>query len=509
MSEIELLYVENIIARKRGAIHQELTFCLRVRNLSHTKQVEVRWAGEDGIWETLPATYVASSGNNDEIWLAHAMRQASPTASLPGNIEFVCSLRAAGGEYWAKPEHDNYRCEADSGLRLGSGLTLLHVGYQPQLEEDQKQLTIDVAVNTLLNPQEVFVEWTDDGWRTRQRARCAPARDHWDKARQSNARNPNQYGVQLWTARLRVRDAYRIDYAIGCVTPAGTRWDNNRGNNYTARHAALRVLTLNLHCYQEENQDAKFSQIARAIADLGIDIVCFQEVAENWNAGQGDWSSNAARIINERLPHAYHLFTDWAHLGFDRYREGVAILSRFPLRYQEGRYVSTSHDDHNIHARKAVLAQVDIPHFGPVNVFSTHLSWWQDGFSQQFDTLVAWADSCHAAGVAATIICGDFNIKAGSEGYTHVIRASDYEDQYLKQSDRRTFDRVYRKRGPGAAPSLGELAAALADDHRIDYIWAKRGSRIKPVAARRLFLDTDYGRVSDHEGYLITFEATP
>ena len=49
----------------------------------------------------------------------------------------------------------------------------------------------------------------------------------------------------------------------------------------------LRVLILNLHCYQEDNQDHKLSQIARAINDCDVDVVCLQEVAELWNNGHG------------------------------------------------------------------------------------------------------------------------------------------------------------------------------------------------------------------------------
>ncbi len=500
MNELQLLYVENTLARKRGAIQQTLTFGLYARNIAYDKQVEVRWAGEDGVWETLPAAYVAPSGQGGEIWVARISRQASPTVSLPGNIEFVCVLRAGGVEVWTKPERGNFRSEADSGLQLGPAEPILHVGYAPRLEEDQRTLVIDVAVSSGLQPQDVFVDWSDDGWRTKRSTPCSLARDHWDKTQQSNARNPNQYGVQLWTARLRLRDAYRIEYAVGCATRAGERWDNNRGLNYTARHAELKVLTLNLHCYQEENQDHKLSQIARAINDLGIDVICLQEVAEDWNGGQGDWRSNTARIIAERLNQPYHLFVDWTHLGFERYRESVAILSRYPFRHQEGRYVSASQDVYSIHARKAVLVQVDAPYFGPLNVFSTHLSWWQDGFRQQFDTLAAWAQACAAAAAADTIICGDFNATAGAEGYAHIVQTTDYEDQYLKCADRKSFDRVFRRRGPGWADTLRH-------DGRIDYIWVRRDSRLKPVAARRLFTETDYGRVSDHEGYLVTFEA--
>ena len=59
--------------------------------------------------------------------------------------------------------------------------------------------TVTVAVATHLDPQQVFVEWSSDGWKTVNRTPCFLARDHWEKNEQSNARNPNQYGVQIWT----------------------------------------------------------------------------------------------------------------------------------------------------------------------------------------------------------------------------------------------------------------------------------------------------------------------
>lgn len=504
VNEIELLYVENVISRKRGVVQQAIFFCLRVRNLAYAKQVEVHWAGEDGAWETLPAMYWGPGGEGSELWLARTWRQATAGASLPGNIEFVAVHRSNGGEYWCKgPQGGHFRCQADAGVRLPESVEIQHIGYAPLLQNDQKTLTVDVAVAQSTGAEEVFVEWSDDGWRTKQRTPCQYARDHWDRTQQSNARNPNQYGVQIWSARLRVRDAYRIEYAAGCRTRSGERWDNNRGRNYAARHADFKVLTLNLHCYQEDNQDYKLSQIARAINEEDIDLICFQEVAENWNGGAGDWNSNAARIICERLDRRYHLFTDWAHLGFDRYREGVAILSKYPLAQQEGRYVSAAQDPYSIHARKAVTAQVDAPYIGRVNVFSTHLSWWKDGFRSQFDTLAEWARSRHTGDVMATLICGDFNIKAGSEGYAHIVEHWDYEDQFLKVTNRRLFDRVFRKR----AERGSDWTARLAEDGRIDYVWVKAGSRLRAVAARRLFLEQDYGRVSDHEGFLVTFEA--
>ena len=222
MNEIQLLYVENTISRKRGVAQQALTFCFYVRNLAYDKQVEVRWTGEDGGWQTLSAAWWSPSGEDGEIWLARTWRQSSPTASLPGNVEFVASYRSGGAEYWCKPTpgtpHANFRghftCQADAGLRLGESLDLLHIGHQPRLQLDQKTLTVDVAIGPAVEPQEVFVEWSVDGWRTKQRTPCFYARDHWDKAQQSVARNPNQYGVQIWTAR-----AYAFATPIVSNTP--------------------------------------------------------------------------------------------------------------------------------------------------------------------------------------------------------------------------------------------------------------------------------------------------
>jgi maltose 6'-phosphate phosphatase len=552
MNELQLLYVENTISRRRGVLQQALTFCFYVRNLAYAKEVDVHWAGEDGSWQVLPAAYWTPSGDLGELWLARTWRQASPAAALPGNIEFVAAYRAGPPhqrtEYWCKPAgslanaRGHFTCQADAGLRLGEGIDLHHVNHHPRLQAGQKTLTVDVAVHTNRlpgsasptspagestapaltappAPTEVFVEWSDDGWRTRHRIPCHATPDHWDKTAQSAARNPNHYGAELWTARLRIGDAYRIEYAVGCRTPAGERWDNNRGRNYLARRADLKVLTLNLHTYQEERQDFKFSQIARAINELDIDLVCLQEVGENWNHGGGDWNSNAAKIICERLDRKYHLYTDWSHLGFDRYREGLAILSRFPFRYTESRYLSDSRDVYSIHTRKALLGQVDVPYLGLINIFSAHLSWWEDGFRTQFDTLAAWANASHTPAVAATLLCGDFNIKGGSAGYAHIVQTGEYEDQFLKHTNPHLFGRVFTHLAPAAAghhaspstppprpPLSASLAAKLAADGRIDYIWAKHGSRLHPTAARRLFEPHDYGRVSDHEAFLLTFE---
>lgn len=498
MPKIQLLAVTNSITRKHSKVQQELCFFMAVTDADYHKQIEVVWAGENGIWQHSPASYHSKAGQQ-EYWQLRLSLALTPTNNLAGNIKFSLRYRSHDQEYWDNNGGHNYRSEADSGVQLAQGINLLNIDFQPQLRTCQKYLPVTVAVAHNLAVEQVTIHWSTDNWRSSKQTRCGFRNLFWDKEARSNARNPNQYGVQIWRGWLRVGDAFGVQYSIAATTVNQVIWDNNHGHNYSVSHAPLKTMILNLHCYQEEQQDYKLAQIAKAITELEVDIVCLQEVAENWNDGQGDWESNAANIINQRLPQAYHLYTDWSHLGFDRYREGVAILSRYPILAEEARYVSTSNDPYYMHARKVICAQIDVPMIGMVNVFSAHLSWWEDGFQQQFDQLHAWADSKQQAPIKATLLCGDFNVTAGSQGYYYAVNTYAYNDQYLVAANPNVPEQNLRITDP-------YWQRHLASDYRIDYIFLHKDSQLRAKTARVLFTEHDYGTVSDHCGYLMVFE---
>lgn len=62
MANIQLLYVANVISRKKKATQQKLAFLVQVENLGFNKQVEILWAGEDGVWQTLAARFHSNRG---------------------------------------------------------------------------------------------------------------------------------------------------------------------------------------------------------------------------------------------------------------------------------------------------------------------------------------------------------------------------------------------------------------------------------------------------------------
>ena len=499
MNKIKLLYAKNIISRKGGGVRQELSFLALVENLAFAKSIDVLWAGEDSVWRVLPAAYHRAIDEQKEYWFARTTVALADNELLPGNVLCAVRYRAAGAEYWDNNHGENYSIQADSGIRLTDGYPLLNVESESCLSDGQSLLPIVVAVESALQARKMTVHWTSDDWQSKQQTACHFRRGYWNSELLSNARNPNHYGCQVWQAVLKAGEAFQIQYRISCETRQQALLDDNFGQNYTIQRRPLTVMVLNLHCRQEDDQDFKLSQIARAIDDLHVDLVCLQEVAELWNDGKGDWQTNTARIINEHLESPYHLVTDWSHLGFERYREGVAVLSRYPIEKQQARYVSASEDPYSIHSRKVVMAQVKVPYFGRINVFSSHLSWWEDGFAEQFDNLRRWAADEHRDEVVASLLGGDFNIKAGAKGYQRVVDSNEYEDQYLAATSPQIFRRIF------AAREL-RWKRYLDEDQRIDYVFLRKGSALRVTSGRVVFTEEDYGSVSDHVGYVMTFE---
>ncbi|HOE41373.1 MAG TPA: carbohydrate-binding protein [Rhodoferax sp.] len=495
MKKIQLQYVVNETTSKNGLFQQELNFFLLVENLAYEKKIDIVWAGEDEVWQTLPAVYHSSPGLDKEYWQARTALISDEIGKLPGNIQFALSYGVLGEEYWDNNDSLNYHSPAKCGIQMANHHQVLNIGFSTQLEDGQKIIPLTIAVDQALQAQKVTIHWTTDDWRHSNITRC-----HLPKGNTLDPDgNDDKDRVQVWKGLLIVGHAFRLQYCIRCESADQSLWDNNFGHNYWASRKPLKVLILNLHCYQEKNQDFKFSQIARAIDDLDIDIVCLQEVAERWNDGEGDWKSNSARIINERLDSPYHLHTDWSHLGFDQFREGVAVLSRYPLEKRDSRYVSNSEDPFNIHARKVVMVQIAVPYIGLLNFFSCHLSWWEDGFEEQFENLREWAASKHTWHVKGTLLCGDFNIRAGSRGYELVVDSNRYTDQFLAVSSPQVYKKIFDDKRP-------HWQRYLNDDHRIDYIFLKKPSDLKVTSGRVLFTAQDYGTVSDHSGYLMTFE---
>ena len=125
----------------------------------------------------------------------------------------------------------------------------------------------------------------------------------------------------------------------------------------------LKVLTLNLHTYQEHHGDIwhvlqeherEVYLIAEAIVRENIDVICFRKlgnistiVSRPLMAFRNPtWHSGFRGRIGEISGRHFHLFQDWSHIGFGSWREGAAILSRYPMHDCDSPWVTWNKDPH-------------------------------------------------------------------------------------------------------------------------------------------------------------------
>lgn len=274
------------------------------------------------------------------------------------------------------------------------------------------------------------------------------------------------------------------------------------------------LLTLNLHTYQQHPRQNCFETmhlherevhiIAEAIAQQNIDVICFQEVGEYRHdpitQPYGESPSNMAFRICCRLRHWglwYHIHQDWSHIGFQRWREGTAILSCYPLQHNYSAYVSHDSSKDNYMSRNITVSCIDIPWFGLLHIANVHLSWAHHGFFEEYARLKQLIRSRQHFGIRGDLIVGDFNVTPGDQAYNHIVQLGEYVDQYYELHPHLFYEPTFRSQIDGWQYS---------PPRRIDYIFKRNGNPLRILEMRQIFNDSFYPSVSDHFGYLARFE---
>jgi maltose 6'-phosphate phosphatase len=276
----------------------------------------------------------------------------------------------------------------------------------------------------------------------------------------------------------------------------------------------VRFLTLNLHTYQEHHGDIwhvlqeherEVYLIAEAIVRENIDVSCFQEVGEHVHdrvaTPYGFSESNMAFRIQRKIaevggPH-FHLFQDWSHIGFGAWREGVAILSRFPMHDCESPWVSWSKQTNDIASRRIAMCRLDIPWFGRLHIVNAHMNCLELGFKGEFDYLKHLIYSRRRHEERGRLLIGDFNAPAGEEAYRHVVWNGEFIDQWNEANPHRFLEPSHLDRANGWAYPKAP--------RRIDYIFKHSGSSLRIGDMRLIFNGHFYPIVSDHFGCLARF----
>jgi len=268
------------------------------------------------------------------------------------------------------------------------------------------------------------------------------------------------------------------------------------------------ILSLNLHTYQETQQNEKFNLITDVIGKMDIDFIAFQECAQHKSAAFTTGiirEDNMALILSDRLKAKYNVgYTfvwNWAHYGWTVWEEGVAILSKHPLINSEDRYISTYTGTSDITSRKVIFGSYQTSN-GVFNLFSAHTHWRLTETDEEQNNQIRKIKLMAAEKWALTsdslaFICGDFNgnptsDSPWSEGYFTMMQNNEYTDTYLHanpEANNKPAQSIYNTIG-GDFPG------------RIDYIFMKNNPHLTVIDSQIIFTSDCVGRVSDHFGVL-------
>jgi maltose 6'-phosphate phosphatase len=244
----------------------------------------------------------------------------------------------------------------------------------------------------------------------------------------------------------------------------------------------LKILTLNLHCLEENNIELNQKTIIDEILKRDVDIIFLQEVAqiriENiYNTIHND---NYALKIQKGLKNEgvnYYLYFEPIKESFGKYDEGLAIISKYPLNEVNSKLISKTADYSNWKTRKILTGKMTFSDNLHITIGTSHFGW-SDGyevFEDQFDLA---NDELIDSSIA--LIAGDFNILNTSEEYKYICNKG-----WIDIFKETTYFAKPTFRGDSQNNNV----------ERIDYVFINNSFKL--IDNEILFIDT---RVSDHYG---------
>jgi len=254
-------------------------------------------------------------------------------------------------------------------------------------------------------------------------------------------------------------------------------------NNEDMQHERIVIGNYNLHGIQG-NDAERFPEIAAELAYHNIDICGLQEVI--CGCGIEDTSYQIARHLSCFSGARFSTYFAYCHKFYDRYPEGISILSRYPIQNPQilSLDVMLKKGEKPLMPRYALAAEIDVR--GHRILFTTlHLDHhpMPSIRTAQAAALIAALRRHYTLGdKRAVIVTGDFNARENSM----CIRF--FKRQGFKDSYRSLF-----RTGGSTFPSCGPL-------ERIDYILLKGECTVE-----NSFLIMHNPSLSDHLGLITVF----
>lgn len=270
----------------------------------------------------------------------------------------------------------------------------------------------------------------------------------------------------------------------------------------------MKLLTINTHSIIEKNYEQKLYDFVESIVNIEPDIIAMQEVnqsciAPNFNKDKligmfpcktnitihsDNHVANVAQMLHKRGIN-YHWTWLPVKLGYEKYDEGLAILSKLPIIETDSFLISSCQDYNNWKTRKALGIKTASNKW----FYTVHMGWWNDKeepFKYQWEKL-----NEHLKNRGLVLLMGDFNSRADvrNEGYDCVLNSGWFDTYTQAQTKDNGF-------------TVEEAIDGWKDNNdtkqmRIDYILSNQKTAIN--SSKVIFNGVNEKIVSDHYGIII------
>ena len=262
----------------------------------------------------------------------------------------------------------------------------------------------------------------------------------------------------------------------------------------------MKILTVNVHAWLEENQMEKIDILAKTIAEKQYDVIAMQEVNQLMNNKiifDDIREENYAWVLLETLQKYtdtdYYLHWSNSHIGFGKYNEGVAVITRHKIKAEDEFYCTFAQSVRTISARRIV--SITINYEGQdIEFYSCHMNLPNcetEDMGENIQTILKRTKNDNLK-----FLMGDFNTDAihNQEAYQNIINQGLFDTYEL--AEKKDSGITVNKKIDGWATSGSEK--------RLDYIFSNK--KVKVLESKVIFNGENKEVVSDHFGLEVKIE---
>lgn len=256
----------------------------------------------------------------------------------------------------------------------------------------------------------------------------------------------------------------------------------------------MKLLTINVHAWMEEQQEEKLERLAQTIAEKKYDVIALQEVNQEISAPRVSRELKADNYglllvnrLKELVGDVYSYFWSNSHIGYSRYDEGIALLTKLPVYEVDSFYCSQHQTVDSILSRKVL--GVTLSYKGQlVDVYSCHINLPDCDGEDQLENVRTIVERSQTERLK--ILMGDFNTDAISDKKSYeAIKNLGLYDSYELTAD--------KDAGITAEKAIDGWTGH-AQGKRLDYIFLNQERSI--LSSRVIFNGNNKLPISDHYG---------